>query len=211
MRIALKENLRKCNFEVFTELGITEELILGSIQHCYKTLDTIDITLLQNGTPALSNLVELANLSSIVGNLLGEGCARNSSGKFTRNLPHTYPDLVCPNGINEGVEIKMALEKNSPKGHLAKAGFYLTYRYVLTDKDGTYIKGKENRQDTVTIWEVRCGYLNEDDFSLSNTEGDSGKTAVIRSESLNNMRLLYFDESCIPYRHTSSKPYKGFN
>ena len=37
----------------------------------------------------------------------------------------------------------MALEKNSPKGHLAKAGFYLTYRYVLTDKDGTYIKGKE--------------------------------------------------------------------
>ncbi|MBB2483498.1 hypothetical protein H5P36_25490 [Bacillus sp. APMAM] len=117
---------------------------------------------------------------------------------------------MYPN-INPGVEIKIALEKNSPKGHLTKAGYYLTYRYVLTDSNGNFIKGKENRQDTVTIWEVKCGYLNKEDFSISNTEGDSGKTAVIKTTSLNNMKLLYFNPSCIPYKHSSIKPYKGFN
>lgn len=166
---------------------------------------------MNNGTPPLSKLVELANLSSIVGNLLGEGCARNSNGALTRNKPHTYPDLICTQNINPGVEIKIALEKNSPKGHLAKAGYYLTYRYVLTDGNGNYIKGKENRQDTVSIWEVKCGYLNEEDFSISNTAGDSGKTAVIKTSALNNMKLLYFNDSCVPYKHDESNPYKGFN
>ena len=156
-------------------------------------------------------MVELANLSSIVGNLLGEGCARNSNGNLIRNIPHTYPDLICPRGENPGIEIKVALESNSPKGHLAKAGYYLTFRYVLSDTDGRYIKGKENRQDTVTIWEVRMGYLNLEDFSISNTDGDSGKTAVIKAAALNNMSLLYFDPSCVPYRHSETRAYNGYN
>ncbi len=199
------------NFDHFKHIGITEKLILGSINHCYQTIDTIDRTLISNGTSPLSGLVELANLSSIVGNLLGEGCSRNSDGTLIRNKPHAYPDLIYPNEINQGIEIKVALEKNSPKGHLAKVGHYLTYRYVLTDESGNYNKGKENRQSTVTIWEVKFGYLGIGDFSISNTEGDSGKTAVIKTESLNNMKLLYFKPSCVPYKHNELKPYKGFN
>lgn len=196
---------------MFRAIGVNEDLIINSINHCYTTLDTIDANLVHNGTPKLSGLVELANLSSITGNLLGEGCARNSDGRLIRNRPHTYPDLICPQGANPGIEIKVALEKNSPKGHLAKAGYYLTFRYVLSSEDGEYIKGKENRQDTVTIWEVKMGYLTLEDFAISNTDGDSGKTAVIKTPALNDMKLLYFDPSCVPYKHNDVRAYNGYN
>ena len=149
----------------------------------------------------MRNLVELANLSSIVGNLLGAGYANCSNGFYRRNKPHTYPDLIATKNSLPGIEIKTALEKNYPKGHQPKSGYYLTYRYCLTGEDGHKNKGEDAKWDTVTIWEVKFGYLKIDDFSCSNTEGDSGKTAVIKADSLNAMKLLYLDTEIIPYRH----------
>ncbi len=84
-----------------------------------------------------------------------------------------------------------------PKGHLAKAGIYLTFRYVLLTTSGF---DRSRRGDIVAIWEARCGTLLESDFSLSNTEGDSGKTAVIKSEALRRMSLVYFDQPLCPYK-----------
>jgi hypothetical protein len=211
IRIAHPEYIRKGNFIPANKLGVTSEVILNSINHCYQTLDIINKNLVINHTPPLSKLVELANLSSIVGNLLGEGFARNSNGFYIRNKPHTYPDLLSTNPSNNGIEIKMALETKSPKGHLAKDGYYLTYRYVLTDANEKYTKGLAYRGDTVTIWEVKLDYLNKSNFSESNTEGDSGKTATILPKHHNKMKLLYFNPKCVPYRHSEKKSYVGFN
>lgn len=199
------------NFNFDSNIKFTPALLKGSIQHTYETLDMIDQNLVNRGSQKLSSLVELANLSSIVGNLLGAGCAEHSNGIYYRNKPHTYPDLVATDKSLPGIEIKTALLKNSPKGHQPKPGYYLTYRYCLTDENGHRNIGEEDFWDTVTIWEVKMGYLSKEDFSCSNTEGDSGKTAVIKTASLNKMPLLYFDSSLVPYRHSSTKPYNGYN
>lgn len=212
MRVYEPSFSRQQNYEnIPDEIKLTEETIKGSIEHCYETLDMIDQNLIVKGAQKMSSLVELANLSSIVGNLLGAGFANCSSGNYYRNRPHTYPDLVPSNNTLPGIEIKTALLKNSPKGHQPKPGYYLTYRYCLTDENGKRIEGQDDIWDTVTIWEVRFGYLSEDDFSCSNTEGDSRKTAVIKTTAFNSMLLLYLDTDLIPYRHSAEKPYKGFN
>lgn len=203
--------LIKHNFNFSTDINLNEKIIKGSVVHCYETLDMIDKNLISKNSSKLSGLVELANLSSIVGNLLGAGCAEYSDGNYYRNKPHTYPDLVSTNIKLPGIEIKTALLKNSPKGHQPKPGYYLTYRYCLTDINGHRYLGHEEEWDTVTIWEIKFGYLDVDDFSCSNTAGDSGKTAVIKTASLNNMSLLYFNPELVPYRHTNAKPYNGFN
>lgn len=211
-RIAYPEFIREESFtEEILALGVTADVILNSINHCYKVLETIDTNLNLNGTPSLAKLVELANLSSIVGNLVGEGFAKFSKDLYIRNKPHAYPDLLPTNPTQKGIEIKMALETNSPKGHLAKEGYYLTYRYVLTNSKEEYTKGKETRGDTVTMWEVKFDYLYEQEFAISNTEGDSGKTAVISKPIHNRMKLLYFNPNCVPYQHTARKPYVGYN
>jgi len=199
------------NFSFSSDIKFTSDVLKGSITHTYETLDMIDQNLISRGSQKLSSLVELANLSSIVGNLLGAGCAEYSNGAYIRNKPHTYPDLISTDEALPGIEIKTALLKNSPKGHQPKPGYYLTYRYCLTDENGHRNVGEEDSWDTVTIWEVKMGYLNADDFSCSNTEGDSGKTAVIKTAALNAMPLLYFDPTLVPYRHSASKPYNGYN
>jgi hypothetical protein len=51
----------------------------------------------------------------------------------------------------------------------------------------------------VYVWEVRFGYLDEADFDESNTPGDSGKTAVVKTEILKRMERLYFDPDYFPY------------
>lgn len=211
-RFSCAEFIRTENFDQqLLDMGVTPEVILNSINHCYKILKIIDDNLNLNNTPNLANLVELANLSSIIGNLVGEGFAKYSNDLFIRNKPHAYPDLLSTDVSKEGIEIKMALESNSPKGHLAKEGFYLTYRYVLTNSEEKYVKGKANRGDTVTIWEVKFDFLEENDFKISNTEGDSGKTATIPKPIHNKMKLLYFNPNCVPYKHSIKSPYVGYN
>lgn len=208
-RTANPEYLIKKNIDILKEIDVTPETILDGITHCYKTLDLIDEQLMNSNSPKLSEIVELANLSSIVGNFLGAGLANCSNGIYKRNKPHTYPDLIRTDGSDNGIEIKLSLDRNLPKGHHPKSGYYITCRYSLA-RDGKYSKGREFRGDTVYFWEVKCDYLTEDDFLLSNTKNDSGKTAIIKTPSLNNMRLIYFDPSMTPYNHSINKPYVGY-
>ena len=180
--------------------GLTMVMVKGGIAQAYSTLDTIDAELLRSGSLRLSQLVELANLSSIIGNLVASGIVKASEGVFTRAGPHRYQDLRS-SGMDPGadhIEIKVALEANKPKGHLAKPGPYLTCRYVLCDEDGVFTLGKANRGEVVWIWEVRFGYLEEQHFNISNTAGDSGKTAVVNQAGMEQLAVVYADRDRSP-------------
>lgn len=177
--------------------GLTTEMMAGGITHAYGILDNIDANL-GTETPYLVNLIELANFSSLLGNVLRDGIAKASGGKFKRNRPHTYPDLLAAAKGCCDVEIKIALEDNKPKGHLAKPGPHLTFRYVLGGADGSYTP--EKRGEVAWIWEARAGNLAIEHFNLSNTAGDSGKTAVINAQGLTQLRVVYCDLARCPYR-----------
>jgi hypothetical protein len=183
--------------------GLTWEMIHSGIEYVYQTLDKPDETLLAAGSPRFSQLIELANLSSVLGNLLATGIVRASGGIFTRAGPHKYQDLraVSTGPDARNIEIKVSLEKNRPKGHLAKAGQYLTCRYVLGTEDGVYTIGE--RGDVVWIWEVRFGYLQKRHFNLSNTQGDSGKTAVVSLKGMQQLHPVFFDSARCPYTERS--------
>lgn len=163
----------------------------------YQTLDIVDRELRNFGSPVMSELLELANLSSVVGNLVATGLAEASGGLYGRNLPHHFPDLIPLKPKLEGIELKVALETNMPKGHLPKPGNHVFIRYVLGDPSGNYVRG--TRGNTVWVWEVRAGRLKSQDFSLSNTAGDSGKTAVLRPTVYGTLSIMYYDKSKVPY------------
>jgi hypothetical protein len=80
---------------------------------------------------------------------------------------------------------------------------------VLGNRNGSYQRGKETRGDTVWFWEVKIGDVTTADFDISNTDGDSGKTAVIKSTLFNQMKLVFFDERYCP--HATGLKYKGYN
>jgi transcriptional regulator with XRE-family HTH domain len=184
-------------FEQYT--GMPSNALQAAIQGCYHTLDMIDDQLVSRESLPIGQLVELANLSSMVGNLVGGCLADESDGMYKRNKPHHYPDLLplMPNATP--LELKVALETNKPKGHLPKPGRYITFRYVLGDRAGNYKRGKNERGSTVWFWEVKVGDIGLEDFSISNTEGDSGKTAVVRTAVFNAMPLVYFDPKFCPH------------
>lgn len=179
--------------------GLTSAILRAAIEHCHQTLDTIDFQLELHGAKPIGKLVELANLSSMIGNIVAEGVAANSGGLYDRNTPHTYPDLLPQKTPAIPLEVKIALETNRPKGHLPKPGTYLTFRYVLCDKEGAFMRGKEHRGETAYIWEAKAGALTKEDFDLSNTSGDSGKTAVVKTVSFDRMALVYFNPALMPY------------
>lgn len=186
---------------VLNEFGLNAEIIRNAIEYTQEVLDRIDVTLVEAGGGRFANMIELANLSAVVGNLFRTGVSKASNGAFISNDPHKFPDLlaVAPELSIRGLEIKVALEKNKPKGHLIKPGPHLTVRYVLADENGQYIRGKENRGAVVWIWEVRVGELKDEHFSFSNTPGDSGKTAVINKEGMGALRIVFFDIDKCPY------------
>ena len=163
----------------------------SAINYVHRILDRLDSTLVSCGESRLSKMVELANLSAIIGNLLRTGISNASNGRFIANSPHKYPDLQSTTDGIADLEIKVALENNKPKGHLVKPGPHLICRYVLGGPNGEFKLGKENRGDVVWIWELRAGVLLEEHFAVSNTEGDSGKTAVINSKGLYQLQLIY--------------------
>ncbi len=209
MRKFEEKYLRKENFTA--EIRLTPTVVKGCICHLYDTLDAIDNNLLENGAVKFSTLVEKANLSSVIGNILGAGCVKYSDNHFYRNAPNTYPDLLSKDVNEEGIEIKTAIGRNAPKGHHCKEGEYLIFRYSLTDKNGILTENKLS-QDTVTVWEVKMGYLTSEDFTYSDTRYDSGKTATIKLSSLDRLPLLYFDHMACPYKHHSlDNPYSGYN
>lgn len=186
--------------------GLGAEWLTAAIESTYETLDVIDQQLIEEGSVPISQLVELANLSSMIGNLIGGALATASEGAYERNRPHAYPDLLpLQQGLPE-IEIKTALEKNKPKGHLPKHGVYFTFRYVLGDREGNYVRGKEYRGQTAWIWEVRFGELTIDDFAVSNTPGDSGKTAVIKTDAFNGMTRVYHAPDLDPHTGRRASP-----
>ncbi len=232
--------------------GLTKGMLESGIQYVHDTLDTLDKQLLQSRLPRMAGLVELANLSSMIGNIFASGVVAASNGVFNRAGPHKYQDLRAsgkdPRAVN--IEVKVALEKNNPKGHLAKEGHYLVCRYVLGDVDGRFtmrewkaslskldkngnveedkdvlIKAPSAKNaeelllrqnpdwvvdstptrsgEIVWIWEVRLGYLSEAHFNLSNTAGDSGKSAVINAAGMSALTLIYIDKIRSPYGERS--------
>lgn len=190
------------NDHALDALGLDRSQIAASIVGTYRLLDRIDATLIADGVDPLCLIVELANLSSMIGNVLGAELAKSSNGLYRRNGPHKYPDLI-PVGSGAtagGVEIKMALNRNQPKGHLAKEGYYLTCRYVLLDKDGAILVEVADREKArrAAIWEIRTGYLREVHFNCSNTDGDSGKTAVVNAAGMNELKVVYVDLALVP-------------
>ncbi|TND09713.1 MAG: helix-turn-helix domain-containing protein [Bacteroidetes bacterium] len=195
-----------------------DDKILGSAQlkienvkqaanYVHEILDKIDSKLLSEGADRISEMIELANLSSMLGNLFGAGIANYSKGVFKRNGSHKYPDILAISKTASDIEIKFALEDNKPKGHLAKAGFYLTCRYMLGDEKGNIDLSK--RGNVVWIWEIRFGYLKLKHFNISNTAGDSGKTAVVNKEGFAELKVLYCDLEKCPHSKTG-KTYNSY-
>lgn len=187
------------NLAALQEAGLTGEMIASGISYVHNILDGLDSQLLSAGAFRLSQMFELANVSSMLGNLLGAGIANASDGAFLRNGPHKYPDLLARVPQASDVEIKVSLETNKPKGHLAKPGYYLTCRYVLCNEQGVYVRGKADRGDVAWIWEIRFGWLDEEHFTLSNTSGDSGKTAVVNGGGMEQLTVIFCDLDRCPY------------
>jgi transcriptional regulator with XRE-family HTH domain len=198
-RLSARTASRSCveaDAELDAATGLSAESICAAVGDTYRTLDLLDGQLAEAGLAPFAELVELANLSAMIGNLLGAAIARHSDGSYERSGPHKYQDLRSTSG-GEHIEIKTALERNRPKGHLAKPGLYLTFRYVLAPRDGSFERGE--RGDTAYVWEVRFGRLAKKDFDESNTPGDSGKTAVVKTDVLRQMERVYFDQEFFPY------------
>lgn len=180
--------------------GVTANIVGEAVDYVHRTLDSIDAPLISSTDVRLSELVELANLSAIIGNLFRAGVCRSSNGIFLPNAPHTYPDIIASTDYVDArdIEIKVALENNKPKGHLVKPGPHITVRYILADENGIYTRGKENRGSVPWIWEVRVGELEDAHFNFSNTVGDSGKTAVINAAGMAALSVVYFDRARCP-------------
>src|ERR1700729_3803169 len=75
-------------------LGVDNGMIKGAIEYTYRVLDAVDSTLIGAGELRLAGLLELANLSAIIGNLFRCGFSNASNGRFIANGPHKYPDLI---------------------------------------------------------------------------------------------------------------------
>ena len=199
MKRELNEKYLTENFE--PTCGLTQFMVTAGVEFAYSTLDLIDGKLMESGLSRLSGLVELANLSTIIGNLIAEGIVKNCKGGFGRAGAHKYQDLRSMSCADHHVEIKVSLEKNAPKAHLAKEGLYLTFRYILGDIEGNL---GEVRGDVAWIWEVRFGYLRAEHFNVSNTDGDSGKTAVVNKSGMEQLKILYQN----PYHEPKRRNYR---
>jgi hypothetical protein len=189
-------------------IGLSPAVVSSAVSFVHRILDGLDDTLVSNGESRLSEMVELANLSAIIGNLLRTGISNASDGRFVANGPHKYPDLLSTDDSVGDLEIKVALETNKPKGHLVKPGPHLICRYVLGRNNGDFTPGKGTRGDVVWIWELRAGVLRDEHFSVSNTAGDSGKTAVINSEGFNQLQLIYCSMPHFPAGKRTRRSYE---
>lgn len=183
------------NNSVLKENGLSWQMLYEGINYTYRTLDKIENTLVEEGAPRLSKIGELATLSSMIGNFFATGIVKSSKGRFKRAESNRYQDLRSKKYSN--IEIKMSIEKNRPKAHLPKEGHYLTCRYVLGNEDGTYTPNA--RGEFIWIWEIRFGYLRKNNFNISNTENDSGKTAVVNASGMKKLTPVFFNENHCPY------------
>ena len=198
------------NQKILNSYGLSNQSLIQTIEHTYHVIDAIDRNLLDANISRFSKLVELANLSAMIGNLFRSGIIKFSNNLFQENKPHTFPDLISTNNNYPDLEIKVALETNKPKGHLVKPGSHIVIRYCLGNEDGSFLKGKTNRGEVAWIWQVCIGELMEEHFNISNTDGDSGKTAVINQKGMDNLQTVYFDQRVFPYSREGGT-YKKFS
>ncbi|WP_254838635.1 helix-turn-helix domain-containing protein [Natronomonas marina] len=191
--------------EIMDELPIDGSAILTGVEQTYENLDTIDFALQRRGLdPLAEQFDEYAALSTVIGEFFASGVAEASDGLYEVNAGD-FPDLISTgkrSGV-PGIEVKVAMETNQPKGHLPKPGMYVVVRYVLAERDKTY--ERDERKDTAWIWEVRMGRMDEEQFNESDTEGDSGKTATFSAAALWNFDCVYLDPDLIPYARYESK------
>lgn len=179
--------------ELYSDSNLNSATIFKAGNYALKKLNDIDMILKEDGGRGIAEMVELANLSSMLGNFMAVGIEKFNKN-FKKNEPHTYPDLLGKGSVKD-IEIKVSLEKYKPKGHLPKVGKYLILRYVLLDEN---FKLSEKRGSNIDIYEILLGDLTEADFNISSTENDSGKTASIKSSSLLNMGRVYHNRDIDP-------------
>jgi transcriptional regulator with XRE-family HTH domain len=178
--------------------GLTAGAVGRAIELAYGKLDLIDEQMRKAGSPPLARLVELADLSPLVANLLSASLAEASGGLYVQNGPDHSPSLLpLHHGLPE-IEVAAALETNRPAGGGATTGTYLTFRFVLADRDGTFTRGKDSRGDTVAVWEARFGELGDDAFHVTGTKNGGG-SARLKKEALDEMELIYYDPELLPY------------
>jgi len=191
--------------DIYDKLPFDSSAVLMGIEQAYENLDTIDFAFQRRGVkPLADQFDEYSALSTVIGEFFASGVAEASDGLYKVNAGD-FPDLISTgkqSGV-PGIEIKVAMETNMPKGHLPKPGMYLTIRYVLADRDGDYEKGK--RKDTAWIWEVRMGKMKPEQFNKSDTKGDSGKTATFSADALWGFDCVYLNPDMVPYSRYKDK------
>jgi len=177
---------------------LTPAMVGRAIDLTYRRLDLIDQQMHESGSPPLSKLVELSHLSPLVANLLSASVARASNGLYVQHGSDHAPSLLpLRQGLPE-LEVAAALETDRPASRADTTGVYLTFRYVLAERDGTFTRGKDSRGDTVAVWEVRFGELEEEDFHVAGARTGAGN-ARLRKEALDEMELVYYDPELLPY------------
>lgn len=191
--------------DIYDEVPFDDTAILRGIERAYENLDTIDFAFQRRGVePLAEQFDEYSALSTVIGEFFASGVAEASEGIYEVNAGD-FPDLISTDSKSDapGIEIKVAMETNMPKGHLPKPGLYLSIRYVLADRDGNYERG--TRKDTAWIWEVRMGEIEEGQFNKSDTEGDSGKTATFSADALWDFDCVYLNPNLMPYSRYKDK------
>lgn len=178
--------------------GLTGGMVGRAVELAYRKLDLIDVQLRESSSPALARLVELSDLSPLVANLLSASLARVSSGLYVQNAPdHSRSLLPLRQGLPE-LEVVAALETNRPLGASARTGAFLSFRYVLVDRESGFARGKDSRGDTVAVWEVRFGELGNDDFHITGASTGTVR-ARVKKDALDEMELVYYDPELLPY------------
>jgi transcriptional regulator with XRE-family HTH domain len=175
--------------------GLTGEAIAQAVEFTYRKLDLIDQQTRDSGAPIVA-FVDLPELSWLVCTALGAGLARASQGLYAQNGPDRSPTLLPLRQELPELEVEVALETNQPTSTPSRIGVYLFFRYVLTERDGTFRRGREARGDTVAVWEARFGEIEERDFGAK--AGGNGR-ARVRREALDRMELAYYDPALLPY------------
>jgi transcriptional regulator with XRE-family HTH domain len=177
--------------------GLTGANIARAIDIAYHKLDLIDDQLHRTGARPLGALTGTGELSSLLADLLGAGIAEASAGLYVHNGPDQAPDLLpMRQGLPE-LELRTALETGLPAGAADRTGVYLVFRYVLVDRGGTFVRGKESRGDVAAVWEARFGELGEEAFGRR--AGSASGNARLRKAALERMELVYYDPARLPY------------
>jgi hypothetical protein len=180
---------------------LSNEALQVAVDNSLNQIEMFDLMMRESAGESLVSMMEMANISSMFGNFLAMNISQGEG--YIKNAPHTFPDLVAVDQKKvKDIEIKVSLERNLPKGHLPKAGEYLICRYSLVDESGVL---RQERGEHMGIYEIRFGYLGLEDFNLSSTANDSGKTATIKTESLRQMGLLYFNPLLDPSNFKGKK------